>query len=1353
MTPSVSPRLPPLATTHEPPPLDAAHPIALLPVRLETRFAGALLKVRIFPDEIFADTHEPGLTADERRDGAGYAAALGTPAEAEVWRNLVTRYGSPRAAWVVKAALAGSQETREASWTRPAQAILPDAWMVRAWRGPNQFTRTLAVPARPLTLTVGPLPRTQVAIDSGLSVDDDLQWTLDFDAAVQAGMATTIDLTRPDKPNAPPDPAGGVDLIVVIGIKRTFTPAQGAAHLRALLDAHHYTRGLAFVAPGTPTSNTDEAASAFPPADPGGVESFRVERGQPLVTPQARTSDGVLLARAFGLSPQPGEQVAAVEHVAGAGADRDAAALAMNSALWPATLGYSMQQMMAPLFDDATVEKARQYFAGGVRPGGPLPAIRVGRVPYGILPVTSLTRLPDDPLSHALRVLRDQHFLPAVTRVPRVAASSGDPDGDLLEALAVDASCRQVRMRAMLGQDVTHNAAGLLGNLAELELQSRQQRRAALVTALLGTFHLHGDVRLAHIDPGESSDLLGAPLVTRAPLSEEHGVDYLQWLHDRAAAGDLDSLKNDKLPGSDRPLLYRLLRHALLLEMDHAATPPLVATGVVAAADRREAELVKLSTAAPLTRYDRIGRGLTLAGFSTAMAPYLQHLTVLAGLSSAELERRFGETLDACSHRLDTWITSLATARLWKLRPEGGAGGAGGCHFGAFGWVENVRPRSGPPFAGGYIHAPSPAQASAAAVLRNGYLSRGGGGSPYAVDLSSARVREALRLLDGVRQGEPLAALLGYGLERDLHLHGLEAAIAPLRGQFPQVAGKTPEGDGPTELVAAGNVVDGLAVSKKTLAELAALPGMPALDAARLAVLKNALDGLVAALDGVADLLTAESVFQAVRGNPVASVAALDALAAGTLPPEPQVVRSPLGGAAFTQRLAVALDAAVPAPGDATPRARAEPVLDAWVGSLLGPFAQVGCRVALADGSTRGVTLDQLALRPLDVVALARPSARDELQRRVLDLVPGGVAVQLDAGDVSHSFAEVLELARTLGELTAKARPLAPGDLGGAAVSATEAQDAADRAGRALADVAAAAEALRLALAAGDPGALRRALRAAAAFGIPGAYPGADEAALAASAPAIQKELAARGKPVSFTGEPAAIVAAAVEAVQAVFGRDFLFLPRVDASALAASLAESPSLTGDAHLPRRVLQQVARLRPGVGRWRSLWIYAGALGRPVPALEVAQLPAGQPTWAAAEGAAPLPGTLSLLLHRPAPVPAGHAWAGLVVDEWSELIPSATQATSIAFHHETPIAEAPQTILLAVPPAGTWDTETLFDIVRETLDLAKMRLVDGALVQELQPLLPAICLTGNTANETVSTDFTGILVAAPTILKDV
>ena len=56
-------------------------PCLLLPVRLETRFstttsAGAVLRVRIYPDEIHLDAHERGLTDGEIDVGTAYWQAL-----------------------------------------------------------------------------------------------------------------------------------------------------------------------------------------------------------------------------------------------------------------------------------------------------------------------------------------------------------------------------------------------------------------------------------------------------------------------------------------------------------------------------------------------------------------------------------------------------------------------------------------------------------------------------------------------------------------------------------------------------------------------------------------------------------------------------------------------------------------------------------------------------------------------------------------------------------------------------------------------------------------------------------------------------------------------------------------------------------------------------------------------------------------------------------------------------------------------------------------------------------------------------------------------------------------------------
>jgi hypothetical protein len=57
--------------------------------------------------------------------------------------------------------------------------------------------------------------------------------------------------------------------------------AQG---LGALFDAHHYTRGLAFVKQGAPTSNTVGTPAAYPPADDNGTHSWGIERGPALDT-------------------------------------------------------------------------------------------------------------------------------------------------------------------------------------------------------------------------------------------------------------------------------------------------------------------------------------------------------------------------------------------------------------------------------------------------------------------------------------------------------------------------------------------------------------------------------------------------------------------------------------------------------------------------------------------------------------------------------------------------------------------------------------------------------------------------------------------------------------------------------------------------------------------------------------------------------------------------------------------------------------------------------------------------------------------------------------------------------------
>src|SRR5207237_5323910 len=124
------------------------------------------------------------------------------------------------------------------------------------------------------------------------------------------------------------------------------------------------------------------------------------------------------------------------------------------------------------------------------------------------------------------------------------------------------------------------------------------------------------------------------------------------------------------------------------------------------------------------------------------------------------------------------------------------------------------RPANNP----GFTHTPSLAQAATVAVLRSGHLTHSNPTTTdlLAIDLSSERVRLASRLLDGVRQGQPLGALLGYRFERRLQEGRKAQFIAPFRELAPLVARKQEQHDQPAgkpvEAIAANNVVDGLAL-------------------------------------------------------------------------------------------------------------------------------------------------------------------------------------------------------------------------------------------------------------------------------------------------------------------------------------------------------------------------------------------------------------------------------------------------------------------------------------------------------------------------------------------------------------
>jgi hypothetical protein len=1403
------------------PGLDSGVPIVLLPVRLETRFrrasdgSGTDLLIRVYPDDLHVDTHEPELTDDEVTWGKTYweqlwrAGKQPSAAEREnaAWAQLAGRFESQRAAWIARqleprnlaqrpaAPMADGKPLvplpdfptpprKAAAWTRaPRAALLPDRWIALGY---NPDIRVFSAVGNPIpeTLNVGPEPELNSTppanppTDAIEAIDAGMRWLVDFEAAVQDGMGIRVRLPASVATH-------GLARLVVVGVRASLDPQLAAERVAAWVDTHHYTRGIEFAPPGTPTNQTADAPTNGA-LSPGHARSRRVERGPALFTPGSQ-ANGDVTARALGINP------ASFSHVAHAEDDDQPAQRQMQTALWPATLGYFLDQRLYGLLGFDDLARVRRHFVDFVRASGPLPALRIGRQPYGLLPVTALNRW--QPMeagdvgaraTAALRGLRDA-FRRSMGNVPRVQETS-DPnqlDRDLMAVLRMLPASNGFGLRHVFGPNFVDNFWSFLGINMDGNWWTHQQQSTRPSISIAG---------MPTLTPQGTS--VFAPWLDQfnGPLTGSD-TSYISAL---ASAG-LSALQAGVLPVSQKPLLYSLLRHALLQAYSIAANR-------ITGEQRQDPELIDITAEQTPTYVRQLAR--PMPGGSSSIGSFLDSPTngnqphaaelgelraSLNGLASrkpTQLEDLLVGTLDLASHRLDAWITSLATRRLAALRTRK----PNAVFFGGYGWVEDLRPQSART-SDGFIHAPSIAQASAAAVLASAHLSHRvvDGTDPFALDLSSERVRRARGLIDGVRQGQTMPALLGYRLERMLHEAGFDRFIDDLRKAAPLAS--TPSAPtGPTESLAASNVVHGLEVIDRYDRGEAEFQNIYSQlehdDVHRFWDLFTALKDEV---DALGDLLVAEGVFQAARGSLDRTSASVESIARGEAVAVPEVLDTPRSGIGLTHRL-VTLITPVQTPGFShQPRGLAEPFLNSWVGQLLGSPVRVRLRATYIDPKTgapinvrnpiRELRLMDVVVSALDVLYMANGRNEHEpgeleqrlryfFKRNPLPGSPPDVEVRLDYSRAAHwgntilSMDEFLEHLGGVRRLISTVRPVTAEDLAlpeEGAPSAVEINDLKRRAqlaGDALRLVRTDLRALLDSSASADLEALRAVLMRATYFGIYSAVPVSatgstpkDRAMLIEQANGVDRDLVQRisalDQQPAAAPDAAAIAEREIERLKLIFGRDFLVLPRFKVSnpdRLAQAFARSTELqAGDPTEAFTWLTRSARVREGAGRLMDTARYIEAIDGVAPTLTVAQLPvtAGD-RWVALP---PLPGNelppgrVSLVAYGAIPADLKVPVGGLVIDEWNEVVPSARETTGLVFNYDEPDARAPHAILLAVSPdvSKPWDIDTLEAVLLETLELAKLRLVDQDAMHELDHYLPALYFGVNASSDAVATHF--------------
>ncbi|HMJ01790.1 MAG TPA: hypothetical protein VK506_02550, partial [Conexibacter sp.] len=674
-------------------PLFRAHntdPIALLPVRLETRFADAsTIQVRVYPDDLHIDAFDPRLTRAELRAARAYWRKPGEAA----WQELLGRLSPARAAWAARATRPGAPEPRlRRSGQRRAPQIstLPTHWRFIGLVGGE------TVVDKPGRQIPSPLPLGVLLPDAPGANRRHATWLFDFRAAQQVGMATTLRL-----------PAGvdHLDELFVIGVQRS-SAADATQRLRDTLLGHTFGGGLGFLAPDTPTNNTPQSRSGWssrpqprPPA-----------RRRPRLAPG---SDAARLVSALGLP-----QAAFLAELPGAGDTTEQALAGLTLLSWGA-LGQGIVDgahandlvtLESQPFNVDAWRSVRDHLVAYVRSRGPLPTIRVGKQPYGILPATSLdeweARLTQGPTTLIVPwLLRLRHHWRAALApgwVPRVT------DGNPADGVAVD-----VLSRLPVASDLVVRRL-LSPRAAKLKLGPRSSGpvlsvggihpganvRWTVPTELTSNLSFTGNATRPNYtlvrkrldpDPAGYTKVLSASrelwrdalAVVRGRLSHAEykrrwPIDFLRELPTGGRRDTIFEIVSEPAP----PGLFAAMLHPnnwlAWPEGDGGEGDPF-----------REALQLPQAVDDLVTGQDaETARAFARRGARQARTV----IDAIAALEETPAGRRLPlamEVLDVYSHRLDAWITSLATRRLLAMRERREATAT---RIGGYGWVENLRP-------------------------------------------------------------------------------------------------------------------------------------------------------------------------------------------------------------------------------------------------------------------------------------------------------------------------------------------------------------------------------------------------------------------------------------------------------------------------------------------------------------------------------------------------------------------------------------------------------------------------------------------------------------------------------------
>ena len=601
-----------------------------------------------------------------------------------------------------------------------------------------------------------------------------------------------------------------------------------------------------------------------------------------------------------------------------------------------------------------------------------------------------------------------------------------------------------------------------------------------------------------------------------------------------------------------------------------------------------------------------------------------------------------------------------------------------GLQIGAFGWVTQLEPRRNRRPSEGFIHTPSMAQATTAAMLRAGWHAHGTDDptSPVAVNISSERVRTASWLLDGVRQGQPLGDLLGYRFERSLHDRHADDQIRPVREMLLTIQGKPN--------ASLDQPVDGIDLLESYRSGQLSGLTQP---------VKRAILDLEATFDAVQDVGLFEAVHQLASGSYDRATAMMDSISTGIIsPPELRAPLTPHSAVSVEHRVVILLS---PERVE-TNRGWVEgirdgiaPALEGWVASLVPPAGDISFLAAEINpdglpGAITPLTMAQLGLSALDAIYLVGddpasvPAAIKTLTAGTVGAV-GTVTIDPASGDGPVSLADFIVLAAELRRLVELLRSLDARDLH----QASGWDDAEGDPSTALNGVEAfilgvdrLSDDLDNAI---DDGQLENMAAIVSQYARMGISNGASPRDVAGAIKLQDLETRRRNYMVAQKVDPNNRQPGLEARLAAFLGQRIpvlgLFSLTSTADGAVVDVTQGPAALLEVD---DWFDAVSRVRPEIGKLAAVGLISELMGAAGLALRAGQDPLDPGEgWAATRRPAGA-GRLSIVAAcgPDGPPAEGQTACGLFVDQWSEPIPSNQRTTGLTFQYDAPRTARPR-----------------------------------------------------------------------------